>query len=65
MNDFDITSLEEALSPKKGRDKTEKGVTKKAHSSDKPLLVPVDKKGKEIDPKDIKVGKVCDLKYNE
>lgn len=59
---FDLTALEKALSPKKESAQKKEKTPKKG---DKPLLVPVDKEGKEIDPKDMEVGKVYGLKQSE
>lgn len=62
MTEFDITKLEEALSPKRDRAPKKEKAPKKGRG---PLFIPVDKSGKEIALEDIKVGKTYELKLNK
>jgi len=61
MTEFDIAALEKALS---GRKKKEPQKAR-GRRSDKPLFTPVDKDGKEVEPKDIEEGKTYGLKHKE
>lgn len=67
MTEFSIEALEKALTKKeRGKKIAEKKQPKtKKVNPDKPLLVAVDKKGREIDPSAIKEGKVYGLKLND
>jgi hypothetical protein len=68
---FDLEALEKALSPKRGTGKKatpkkeEQKPGAKKRNSDKPLFVAVDKEGKEVEPGEIREGKVYGLKIND
>jgi len=70
MTEFDLEALEKALSPRERgkkpatKKKEEKTSEVKRQNPNKPIFVAVDKEGKEVEPKDIKLGKSYGLKQD-
>lgn len=66
---FDISALEQALTKKERKkqeaSKVEQKPKTKRRNPNNPLFTPIDAKGEEVKPKDMKVGKVYRVRKNE